>query len=403
MQRIYLNKLKQAEKITKASIIKMAVTILIKVLAGYITGMVILFTSALKTFTTIVSLFAGWIGIKASQKTADKHFEYGYYKVETFASFLASTFILYLGLKILMTSIEDIIEPEVYNFGFFGVFTVIIAIASSWSFSMKIEKAAKLANLSSLMTSAHFKKMDTIAYFGILFGAIAAIMNIPLIEPILSSVIALIILFIAARSFKNSLYCLLDYWSDSKLLNRVKKVLKKHSHIVDKIEQVKLRQAGPLIFGEALLKVNAFANMKDVRNTIINIKEDVLKLSPYIQDFTLYTSILCPQKTLVAIPIKANKGEKSPLAKTWKEIKNIMLIEIKNNKTKVKDEIKYRKMSHDELTRELVKHKVNVFIWGEVDSLMYYQLERVNQIQVYPSFSNAKTVADAIKLFTIDT
>jgi len=404
MQRAFISKLKSAEHITSYNIFKLLGIILLKLAAAYITGIGILYTSALKTFSTIVSLFAGWIGIKASERTADKHFEYGYYKIETFAAFLASTFILYVGLQILIESIREIIIKEPYNFGFLGVIVVIIAMALSWQSSKEIAKAAKEANLSSLLTSANFKKIDSIAYIGILIGAFTAIFGIPYVEPILSGAIALWILWIALKGFQRSLFSLLDYWRDVKMLNKVRKLLHSYPKIVDKIEQVKLRQAGPLIFGEAILKINSFANVKDVRNATFQMRKKIIELSPYIQDFAIYTNITCPDKTLVAIPVKSGSSMQAKLAHSWSDIKHLLLIEIRNSKAKVTGQIPLDKTeSQEKLAQHLVSEKVNVFMWGRIDSLTYYTLERINQIQVYPSFANAKTVDDAIKLFTIDS
>lgn len=403
MAQLYLKNLAKAEKVAGISILKLLLIIAVKALAGYLTGMVILYTSALKSFTTALSIFAAYIGIKASQRSADKHFEYGYYKIETFAAFIASILILYVGERILLGNIEHILHPDGYNYGLFGVIVVLIAIGFSWNFSKNLEKAAKEANLTSLAVSAKYKKIDFLASVAIVIGAVTVLLGIPYVEPILSGLIAIVIVIISIKTFKNSLFCLLDYWQDTDLLKKVKAILSSNSHIVQKVEGVKLRQAGPLVFGEAILQINPFANLKDVRNTIDNIKNRIIDLSPYIQDFSIFSKILCPQNILLAVPITAKRGLKSPLAHSWKQIKHILLVQIKGRKIKIKGVLPYKNFAnHQDLVTALVKNKVNVFMACEIDSLMYYSLERVNQIQVYPAFHNAKNVDDATKLFTID-
>lgn len=403
MTQLYIKNLAKAEKVAGISILKLLLIIAVKGLAGYLTGMAILYTSALKSFTTALSIFAAYIGIKASQRSADKHFEYGYYKIETFAAFIASILILYVGERILLGNIEHILHPDDYNYGLFGVIVVLVAIGFSWNFSKHLEKAAKEANLASLAVSAKYKKIDFLASVAIVIGAITVLLGIPYVEPILSSLIALVIVVISIKTFKNSLFCLLDYWWDTDLLKKVKAILLSDGHIVKKVEGVKLRQAGPLIFGEAILEINPFANLKDVRNTINNIKNRIIELSPYIQDFSIFSKILCPENIILAVPIKKNQGLKSPLAHSCQHIKEILLVQIKGKRTKLKGVLTYQNfINHQDLVRALVENKVNVFMAGEIDSLMYYSLERVNQIQVYPSFYNAKTVEEAAKMFTID-
>lgn len=403
MTRLYLAKLAKAEKVAGTNVIKLLSVSTLKFLAGNLTGMAILNTSALKTFTTALGIFAAYIGIKASQKMADKHFEYGYYKIETFAAFLASVFILYIGEKILVQNIDHILHPDNYQYGIFGILTLIVAMSFSWNFSKTLEKAGEEANIASLTVSAKYKRIDVLTSVAIIVGAFTALFGIPYVEPIVSAVIAIYIVIMSLKTFKTSLFSLLDYWSDTKLIKNVKDILLSNSHIVHKIESVKFRQAGPLIFGEAVLQINPFANVKDVRNTIDNAKNNILKLSPYLQSFSVFSKIVCPENTLLAIPVKANRGLKSSLAHTADGMKNVVLVQIKGKKMQLKGVINdTHLMDSQALVNSLVKNKVNVFISSTVDSLMYYSLERVNQIQVYPSFNNTKTVEDAAKLFTID-
>lgn len=403
MNRLYLAKLAQAEKVAGVSILKLLVLALVKFVAGTLTGVTILYTSALKTFTTALSIFAAYIGVKASQKTADKHFEYGYYKIETFAAFLASIFILYIGEKILVENINHILNPEDSHYGIFAILTLIVTIGFSWNFSQKLEKAGKEANIDSLSVSAKYKKIDLLASAAIVLGAFTVLFGIPYVEPILSGGIAIYIVIISLRAFKNSLFSLLDYWADTGLVKSVKVILQANSHIIQKIESVKFRQAGPLIFGEAILQINPFANTKDVRNTLDNAKNHILKLSPYLQSFSIFSRIICPENTILAIPVKKSNGLKSPLAHIWSEMKHLVLVKIKHNKMHLKAVLDYDNfVDHQALVSVLVKNKVNVLISSAVDSLMYYSLERVNQIQIYPAFTNAKTLEDAAKLFTID-
>ncbi len=404
MTRIYLAKLTQAEKLAKKSIFKLLFMVLVKVIAGTLTGMAILHTSALKSFTTILSIFAAYIGIKASQKSADKHFEYGYYKVETFAAFVASLLVLYVGMKILEENIDHILNPSDYTYGIFGVLILIVTVGFSGKFFDKLEKMGKEANIASLSVTAKYKNIDLLASIAIVVGAVTVLFGIPYVEPVISASIAVAIVIISIKTVKNSLFSLLDYWPDTALLNKIKAVLLGDPHIVKRVASVKLRQAGPLIFGEAVIEINPFANIKDVRNAVKNIRREVTKLSPYLADFNVFSKLNFPPKTIIAIPVKKNAGTTSPLAHTWSEVKHIILVEIRNSKMKIKETISGFDFANDQsLVAELVKQKVNVFVSCSINSLMYYSLERVNQIQVYPAFDNAKTLEEAVKMFTIDS
>ncbi|HLG25976.1 MAG TPA: cation transporter, partial [Candidatus Gracilibacteria bacterium] len=73
---------------------------LIKAGVGFATGMIVLVADALASCSDMLTIFASYLGLRISKKSATKEFGYGYYKVETLAALIVSLVISYLGFVI---------------------------------------------------------------------------------------------------------------------------------------------------------------------------------------------------------------------------------------------------------------------------------------------------------------
>ena len=395
----------EGEKIAKQSIIKLFLLSLIKGAAGIFTGMTVIVADAVSTLADTLGIFAAYIGLKLSRRTADSKCEYGYYKIETFAAFLISLGIIYVGYVILVDSIESFTTPTPGSFYAFGILATLISIIASIMLSKKLAEAGAKVNSLALTASAKDKRTDVFASFGVLLSIVANYLEIPYVEGTISSLIALVILKEGISSAKESLFFLLDYWDDPKLYNQIRKIFEQEKDLVLEVKKLRLRRAGTFIFGEAFIKLNPFAELQDLREELELLQRKILELNPYFKDFSIYTSVPKSEKIRVAVPIKKGTTLNSELAPTLKSTNAYLFTEIKNNKI---HNSYIKKLSKEdkkpvELANFLKKEKVNILIDNNLNSLLYYNLRRTNHILIYPQFGDVKNASDTLKLLLLDT
>lgn len=395
----------EGEKIAKESIIKLFLLSLIKGAAGIFTGMTVIVADAVSTLADTLGIFAAYIGLKLSRRTADSKFEYGYYKIETFAAFLISLGIIYVGYVILIDSIESFTTLKPGSFYAFGILATLISIIASIMLSKKLAEAGAKVNSLALTASAKDKRTDVFASFGVLLSIVANYLEIPYIEGTISSLIALIILKEGISSAKESLFFLLDYWDDPKLYKQIHKIFEQEKDLVLEVKKLRLRRAGTFIFGEAFIKLNPFAELQDLREELEILQRKILELNPYFKDFSIYTSVPKSEKIRVAVPIKKGTTLNSELAPNLKSTNAYLFAEIRNNKI---HNSYIKKLSKEdkkpvELANFLKKEKVNILIDNNLNSLLYYNLRRTNHILIYPQFGDVKNASDTLKLLLLDT
>jgi len=392
------------ERVAKKSLLNLVGLTIIKGVAAYATGMVVLLADTLSSVTDIISLFASYIGLRLSRKTADSKFKYGYYKVETFGSLIVSLLILYFGYEVFGQAVDGLSLIPTGEFHAIGFVTSFVAILSSMYLARKLADAARKTNSISLMNNAVDKKLAVMASFAVIASIFANLYKIQYVESIISMVMAIMILKVGVGTTKESLFLLLDYWDDPKLVKSIRKIILKDTEIVLSIKRIRLRRAGTFIFGEAFIEVNPFADMVDLREEIDLMNKEIQEANPYIKDFTIFTHITKLKRIRIAVPISKGYGLKAQIAGSLRATKAYELIDIKGSRIikKQRKPIDTKSKNADHLIEFLKKTKANIIVDNGINSLVYYNLKRFNHVQIYPKFSNIKRVDDAVKLMMID-
>lgn len=386
-------------------ILQLIALAIFKASIGYFTGIVVLVADALSSVTDLLTLFASYVGLKISQRRADKNFKYGYYRAETFAAFVTSVIIIYFGFDILWESIQRINQVGESREQGLAILAIIVSTLSSLYLARFLKKVGENVNSLALIDSAKEKKMDIVAQVAVLIGVGANYYHIPYLEGSIGVIISLLTLKVGYGTARESLFFLLDYFDDEKLIQRVKNVIHSKSHIVKEIRDIRMRRAGTFIFGEAFLEVNPYAQTKDIRSELKNLKAEISKTSEYLKDFLLFIDVPQFSKIKMALPVKEDVGLSSAIAKSFDETKAYIFVEIKDMKIAnvYGKKFPYPESNFQKIVSFLEGEKIQVVINNNMQSLLYYHLRRLNHINVYPQFDNVNTVENTVKLFLLDT
>lgn len=397
--------LKEGEDAAKKGIFRLLGLGCIKLLVGLFTGLTVVIADSISTFADALSLGAAYTGLHLSRKNADRKFQYGYYKVETFSAFLISIGIIIVSLFLFKESLDLFLNTNQAHNRPFAITAAIFAIFQSRRMANFLEKAGKKVNSLSLLANARDKKNDVLIQIGILAAIYANYNSIPYVEGMISTLISLIVLKDGLLTAKDSVFYLLDYWDDPKLRRKIAKQLNKEKEIVKKVEKIRLRRAGTFIFGEAFIEINPFIDMLDLKETLKILEKNTLKQNPYIKDFSIYSHIPDVNYMKVAVPLKSGTGLNAIIANTIKETNSYLFAEIKNNKIKnfYTKKIKNAEKDPVRLANFLKKEKITTLINNKINSLTYYNLKRANQILIYPNFNDVSMAGSCLKLLLLDT
>ncbi|MHA1237852.1 MAG: cation diffusion facilitator family transporter [Candidatus Odinarchaeia archaeon] len=395
------DKLKGIELGIKTALQALAVTIflfLIKMIVAFLSGSVSLRGDAFNSFSDIFTMFAAWFGLKISKRHPDERFPYGYYKVETFAALIVSIFILFLGIDLVLESISGILSPQPIQYTYLAILVTLVSISISYWLSIKLKNVGAKISSQALIASGNDRRMDVLTSSLVLISLILSYYGVLQAGGIIGLLFSALIFRTAILTGKDAALVLLDACMSPGMLKDVMRIIKETDGVID-VEEVKIRKSGPLVFGEAKVKVGEYLDVKRAHE-ITEIIENRLKPLK-IDSFTIHIEPAEPCVVKLAIPIEKDEGLKSKISNHFGHAENILLAEIEKEQVKgyavIENPYKNRESKVGlALSRLLSEKKINVLITKKLGEIAFHAL-RDNFIDVYKA--EGETVEVNLNLF----
>ncbi|MBP9718387.1 cation diffusion facilitator family transporter [Candidatus Gracilibacteria bacterium] len=394
--------LRRGTAVARNSLLLLVIMMVIKGGAGYLTNIVALVGDAIGSFSDIIAMTAIFIGLKLSQRHANRTFKYGYHRIETLATLIISLIVLTLGIRVFIQSYDRLLHPAATSSHIIGMISATLSIGISL-FAFHYQKnIGKKINSQAMLASAYDKRNDAIVSAGVFVSVIADKYHILYVEGIIGMLVALLIIYTGLNHGKESLLYLLDYWDNPEITKQIQKILAQ-SPIITEVKNIRLRHAGTYIYGEVFVEVNAFVETKDLRDELHRLNREIQNNIEHLGDFVIYIDPPKPTTMRVALPIQKENGLSSLIATAPEKEFLFFIVEIKNGGIKkfYRTPEKFFMNDAAKIIKLLKKERINILISSLIHPLLYYQL-RLNNIKVYPHFNDIKDVENTIKLLLLD-
>lgn len=164
---------------------------LLEIIGGFLTNSISILTDSIHDFGDSISIGLSYLLEKKSKKEADNNYTYGYLRYSLIGAIITSFILLIGSIIAIYNAIPRLINPEnVVSEAMiiFAIFGVIINGYAAYRTSKSEKHNEKVINLHMLE--------DVLGWLAVLIGSILIkIFNLTIIDPILSILIALYILF----------------------------------------------------------------------------------------------------------------------------------------------------------------------------------------------------------------
>jgi len=241
------------------------ILILIKWFIWIMTWSMAIITSALDSILDFFVSTMNYLAIWKSEKPMDDNHHYGHGKIEWFWAMLEGFVIFFSWLCVIYFSIQKIIKHEILNCSYLSIWIMTISIWITWLLVVYLNKVAKKTwSLILKADSLHYKS-DLYTNAGIILSLIIIkFLNLPIIDPIISILIAFYIIYGSFEILSEWFKMLMDYKIEDeyidftiKTINEFKEVESYHFlrtrkswkhnfiefHIVFKDSQISLKTA----------------------------------------------------------------------------------------------------------------------------------------------------------------
>ena len=200
---------------TKVSVISMATNVILtvaKFAAGVVAHSGAMISDAVHSASDIFSGLIVLIGVRISSKAPDDKHPYGHERFECVAALLLSGILALVGGTIGVNAVKDIIGGRVQEVpGILALVAAVVSIVSKETLFWYTRGYAKKYRSTALHAEAWHQRSDALSSIGALIGIAGARMGVPVMEPIASLIIALFILRVAVRIFRNAIDQMVDH------------------------------------------------------------------------------------------------------------------------------------------------------------------------------------------------
>ena len=186
-----------AMKVSAVSIVINLVLSVLKLIAGIIAHSGAMVSDAIHSASDVGSTLIVIVGVRLSGKQSDQEHPYGHERMECVSSIILSGLLLATGIGIGISGLGNIVKSTsgkaIEIPGMLALIAAVVSIVvKEWMF-WYTRGAAKKINSGALMADAWHHRSDAMSSVGAFVGIFGARMGYPILDPIASVVICLLI------------------------------------------------------------------------------------------------------------------------------------------------------------------------------------------------------------------
>lgn len=345
-----------------------------KAAVSLLSGSLVLMTDALHSGVDVIPIFASWFGLKISQKEPDEKFPYGYYKAESIATLFISVFILYAAVELALEGYSNLFTiPEVSYTVIASSAAVVSIIVSGWVSRFQ-KSIGEEINSQALIVNSKESLMDVFSSIVVLIAIVLSYYRVPYVTGVVTIAISILIFKVGLESVKDSSYALMDVSPSKEIEKKIVEIIDGISG-VEGFEDLKLRKAGPFIFGECVVKIRKFVDVERAHEISDNLEEKIKDEIEQIEYFTLHIEPRESKKKKIAIPVDNKQGLRSEISDHFGRANYFALVSIDEK------EIEDVELKENEFKEKKVRAGLAVshFIAGEkIDILVTKQIGEIS-------------------------
>jgi cation diffusion facilitator family transporter len=239
--------------------------ILLKVIAGTVTGSVALLTEAVHSSIDLVASIVAFFSVRKAGEPADESHRYGHERFENLAAAIEGVLILVGSAVIAFEAIRRLLgHGSVHRIGF-GIAVVGISLVVNLIVSARIARTARATDSAALVGDAAHLRTDALTSAGVLAAlALVKITGAQWLDPAVALAVAASILFTGIRLLARSSRVLVDEALPPEEVEVIRGAIEELApHGVVGYHELRTRRAGPRRYIDMHIQFRAGTSLED--------------------------------------------------------------------------------------------------------------------------------------------
>lgn len=392
------DKLKRGQSLAQKAIFLESGLAAAKAIIGVLSGSLVLISDAIHSASDLVSIITSWLGLKIAQKKASERFPYGFYKAENLGTLVISFLILYASWEMFAQSLAKIDGFSLVNSPLLALGISLLDALVLFFFGGYEIRIGKQINAQSLIAMGKENRTHIFSSMAVFVGILAAYFEVPYIEGIITIIISILILRIGLVTAKDSVLALMDVSPGPEVEKKTVDAIKTVPGI-EGFSNLRLRKAGPFIFGEVKLEIRKFVNVQRAHEIADRAENLIKKKVNEIDSFSIHIEPFKSNFCHLVLPVNAKKGLSSSLSNKFGRAPYFLFVNLEGRKIKgyyfLKNPYKDKPVKAGLAVSKLIaKQKSEILITKEIGEISLHVL-RDNLIDVYQAKNGtAKQIID---------
>jgi cation diffusion facilitator family transporter len=193
------------------SILSNLLLIVLKVVAGVITGSIALITEAIHSAIDLVASIVAFFSVRKAEEPADESHRYGHAKVENLAAAIEGVLIVFGAAVIMFESVRRLGDPPQLDTLGLGIGVIALSLVVNLGVSGWLYRQARVHDSPALEGDAAHLRTDALTSVGVLIGLILVqATGIDQLDPVVALAVAVAIVFSGVRIVARSSRVLVD-------------------------------------------------------------------------------------------------------------------------------------------------------------------------------------------------
>ena len=262
-----------------------------KLLAGLLGHSAAMVSDAVHSLSDVFATFIAYIGVRMSSREEDAEHPYGHERLECVASLILGLILAGTGVGIGFTGIKKLFfDREVIE-----IPTMLPLIAALVSIVVKEAMFRYTMHYAKKLDSAAFKadawhhRSDAISSIGSFVGIGMAKLGFPVMDPIASLIICVLIIKVALDIISDAISKMLDTSCDNAFEQKVRAFVEEQSG-VQKIDLLHTRQFGNKIYIDLEIAVKRDISLIDAHTIAENVHDGVEQTFPNVKHVMIHVN-----------------------------------------------------------------------------------------------------------------
>jgi cation diffusion facilitator family transporter len=257
--------------------------ILLKVVAGLLTGSISLIAEAIHSSIDLMAAVIAFISVRISDRPADEQHPFGHGKAENISGVAEAVLIFVAAGIIIWEAAQRLITGKILKFPAAGIGVMAVSIVVNILVSRYLLKVSRKTDSLALEADARHLTTDVMTMGGVLVGlAIVWIgeltgINLNIFDPIVAILVALFIIKTAYDITRKSFGGLMDIKLPEAEESVIKSCILEHSGKVVAFHELRTRKAGSQRYIDLHLVMPRNANVEEAHRMCDHLEQDIEK------------------------------------------------------------------------------------------------------------------------------